>query len=187
MKKILFFFFAIFFIYVISPYYSIYKFYNSIKKSDLQFVSNNVEWDSLKKGFKNDFKQIINKTLAKNDDIEKNILGNLFIKVIIDALVDNLVTPKNLILLVNDPEKYKNLIEDKIEKPIKKINYIQKIGYKKDDLEIKYFFFINIDKFRLAFVKDNYPIIIDFKFKSFKWKLNKVHLPINLLVAKIKN
>ena len=106
---------------------------------------------------------------------------------IIDALIENLVTPENLILLVNDPDKYKNLIEDKIESPIKKINYIHKIEYKEDDLEIKYVFFININKFRLSFIKDDYPIIIDFKLKSFKWKLHKVHLPINLLVAKINN
>ena len=101
MKKIFFFFFIIFFIYVISPYYSIYKFYNSVKKSDLEFVSNNVEWNSLKNGLKDDFKKIINKTLGKNNDIEKKILGNLFIQVIIDALIENLVTPENLILLVN--------------------------------------------------------------------------------------
>ena len=41
-------------------------------------------------------------------NIEEKILGNLFVQLIIEALVENLVTPENLILLVNDPEKYKN-------------------------------------------------------------------------------
>ena len=155
MKKIFFFFFIILSIYIVSPYYSIFKFYKSVKKSDLQFVSNNVDWINLKKGFKNDFKEIINKTFEKNSDIEKKILGNLFIQVIIEALVENLVTPENLILLVNDPDKYKNLIEDKIESPIKKINYIQRIEYNEEDgLKIKYVFFVNINKFRLSFIKD---------------------------------
>ena len=111
----------------------------------------------------------------------------MFVQIIIEALIDNLVTPENLILLVNDPDKYKNLIEDKIESPIKKINYMQNVNYKRNNLDIKYFFFVNIDKFRLSFVKDNYPIIIDFKFSFFKWKLDKVYLPVNLLVSKINN
>ena len=70
MKKIFFFFFIILSIYIVSPYYSIFKFYKSVKQSDLQFVSNNVDWINLKKGFKNDFKQIINKTFSKNSNIE---------------------------------------------------------------------------------------------------------------------
>ena len=187
MKKVLFFFFIIFFVYLASPYYSIYKFYKSIKQSDTEFVSKNVNWTTLRNGFKEDFNQIINKAFSKKSNIEEKILGNLFVQLIIEALVESLVTPENLILLVNDPDKYKNLIEDKIENPIKKINYIQKIGYKKNNLEINYVFFININKFRLSFIKDSYPIIIDFKLNTFKWKLNKVHLPIDLLVSKINN
>ena len=136
---------------------------------------------------KKDFKEIINKSLPKKKYIEEKLLGNLFVQIIIEALIDNLVTPENLILLVNDPDKYKNLIEDKIESPIKKINYMQNVNYKRNNLDIKYFFFVNIDKFRLSFVKDNYPIIIDFKFSFFKWKLDKVYLPVDLLVSKINN
>ena len=187
MKKITFFFFLIFFIYIVSPYYSIYNFYKSVKQSDIEFVSENVNWASLRNGFKKDFKEIINKSLPKKKSIEEKLLGNLFVQIIIEALIDNLVTPENLILLVNDPDKYKNLIEDKIESPIKKINYMQNVNYKRNNLDIKYFFFININKFRLSFVKDNYPIIIDFKFSFFKWKLDKVYLPVDLLVSKINN
>ena len=187
MKKIFLFIFIIFFIYIISPYYSIYKFYKSVKQSNVEFVSKNVNWISLRSGFKEDFKNIINKAYSKKDGVENKILGNLFIQLIIDALIENLVTPDNLILLVNDPDKYKNLIEDKLENPIKKINYIQKISDKEDDFKIKYAFFININKFRLFFIKDEYPIIIDFKLNSLKWKLDKIHLPVDLLVSKIKN
>ena len=187
MKKIIFFFFIIFFIYIISPYYSIYKFYKSVKESNVEFVSQNVNWISLKSGFKEDFKYIINKSFSKKDNVENKILGNLFIQLIIEALIDNLVTPENLILLVNDPDKYKNLIEDKIENPIKKINYLKNANNKSNDLKIKYAFFININKFRLFFIKDNYPIIIDFKLSSFKWKLNKIHLPVDLISSKITN
>ena len=60
MKKITFFFFLIFFIYIVSPYYSIYNFYKSVKQSDIEFVSENVNWASLRNGFKKDFKEIVN-------------------------------------------------------------------------------------------------------------------------------
>ena len=36
------------------------------------------------------------------------------------------------------PDKYKNLIEDKIESPIKKINYLKNANNKPNDLKIKY-------------------------------------------------
>ena len=173
--------------YLISPYHKIYKLYNSIKKSDTEFVSKNIHWANLRSGFKDDFKNIINKAYSQTNNLEKKVLGNLFIQIIIETLVDNLVTPKNLILLVNDPDKYKNLIEDKLENPIKKINYIQKINYEEKDFKIKYAFFINIIKFRVSFLKDDYPISVDFKINSFKWKLNRIYLPVDVIASKINN
>ena len=173
--------------YLISPYHKIYKLYNSIKKSDTEFVSKNIDWVNVKSGFKDDFKNIVNKAYSQTNNLEKKVLGNLFIQIIIETLVDNLVTPKNLILLVNDPDKYKNLIEDKLENPIKKINYIQKINYEKKDFRIKYAFFININKFRVSFIKEDYPISIDFKINSFKWKLNRIYLPVDIIASKINN
>ena len=96
-------------------------------------MSKNIDWVNVKSGFKDDFKNIVNKAYSQTNSLEKKILGNLFIQIIIETLVDNLVTPKNLILLVNDPDKYKDLIEDKLENPIKKINYIQKINYEEKE------------------------------------------------------
>ena len=178
---------VLFTFYLISPYHKIYKLYNSIKKSDTEFVSKNIDWVNLKSGFKDDFKNIINKAYSQTNNLEKKLLGNLFIQIIIETLVDNLVTPENLILLVNDPDKYKNLIEDKLENPIKKINYIQKINYEEKDFKIKYAFFININKFRVSFLKDDYPISVDFKINSFKWKLNRIYLPVDVIASKINN
>ena len=96
--------------YLISPYHKIYKLYNSIKKSDTEFVSKNIDWVNVKSGFKDDFKNIVNKAYSQTNSLEKKILGNLFIQIIIETLVDNLVTPKYLILLVNDPDKYKKIL-----------------------------------------------------------------------------
>ena len=51
--------------------YSIYNFYKSVKQSDIEFVSENVNWASLRNGFKKDFKEIINKSLPKKKSIEE--------------------------------------------------------------------------------------------------------------------
>ena len=77
MKKLLLFFFLFFFIYLLSPYYSIYKFYKSVKNSDTEFVSKNVNWGSLKNNFKKDFKVILNKSFFEKKSKEEKILGNL--------------------------------------------------------------------------------------------------------------
>ena len=44
--------------YLISPYHKIYKLYNSIKKSDTEFVSKNIHWANLRSGFKDDFLRV---------------------------------------------------------------------------------------------------------------------------------
>ena len=54
-------FIILFSFYLISPYHKIYKLYNSIKKSDTEFVSKNIDWVNVKSGFKDDFKNIVNK------------------------------------------------------------------------------------------------------------------------------
>ena len=63
--------------YLISPYHKIYKLYNSIKKSDTEFVSKNIDWVNVKSGFKDDFKNIVNKAYSQTNNLEKKILGNL--------------------------------------------------------------------------------------------------------------
>ena len=68
-KNLLFLLITFCILYILWPYYSIYKFYNSTKESNVEYISNNVNWDSLRNGFKNDFKIIINKSFGK----EKNL------------------------------------------------------------------------------------------------------------------
>ena len=105
------------------------------------------------------------------------------------VFLDSLKSDPKIVFISNQTEhafksfEYNTL--DYIEYPLNE-EKIQRIEFNEEDgLKIKYVFFVNINKFRLSFIKDGYPIIIDFKLQSFKWKLHKVHLPINLLVTKI--
>ena len=88
MKKIVYFLFLIIFLYVLWPYFSIYKFYKSIKKEDVNYVSKNVDWDDLRLGLKDDFKIIINNSYGKkNESFEKQLLSKIFESAIIDILL----------------------------------------------------------------------------------------------------
>ena len=61
-------------------------------------------------------------------------------------------------------------------------NNLTELGKGRQDI-----FFININKFRVSFLKDDYPISVDFKINSFKWKLNRIYLPVDIIASKINN
>ena len=190
MKKIVYFLFLIIFLYVLWPYFSIYKFYKSIKKEDVNYVSKNVDWDDLRLGLKDDFKIIINNSYGKkNESFEKQLLSKIFESAIIDILLKDIVTPENIILLINNPDQYKNLLKRILKNPVKRVNYIQITDSNDIDLskKINYIFFTKINKFRIDFNEDEYRIIVDLKLSSFKWKIHRIYLPINTIISKINN
>ena len=65
------------FLYILYPFFGIYKFYVATKKSDVNYISKNVNWESLRLGFKNDLKIILDKKI-KNKDILGNKLCFLY-------------------------------------------------------------------------------------------------------------
>ena len=121
-KNLLFLLITFCILYILWPYYSIYKFYNSTKESNVEYISNNVNWDSLRNGFKNDFKIIINKSFGKEkNNIQNKIFSKLFESSIVDILLKDIVTPENLILLVNNPDEYNKLLKKVIKNPSAKV------------------------------------------------------------------
>ena len=191
-KNLLFLLITFCILYILWPYYSIYKFYNSTKESNVEYISNNVNWDSLRNGFKNDFKIIINKSFGKEkNNIQNKIFSKLFESSIVDILLKDIVTPENLILLVNNPDEYNKLLKKVIKNPVKKINY-ENNSKNFDQLlkirqKINYAFFINLNKFRIDFNQEEYQIIVDLKLDNFKWKINRIYLPIDTIASKINN
>ena len=191
-KNLLFLLITFCILYILWPYYSIYKFYNSTKESNVEYISNNVNWDSLRNGFKNDFKIIINKSFGKEkNNIQNQIFSKLFESSIVDILLKDIVTPENLILLVNNPDEYNKLLKKVIKNPVKKINY-ENNSKNFDQLlkirqKINYAFFINLNKFRIDFNQKEYQIIVDLKLDTFKWKINRIYLPIDTIASKINN
>ena len=193
-KKILIIFFILSFLYILWPFINIYRFYVAVKKTDIEFFTNNINWQSLRSGFKDDLEIIIDKKIGKKKNIEKQILKTLLGNSLIEIILEEIVTPENIVLLLNDPKKYNEMLKKEIDNP--KINKKKK-NIKKEEFKLKgpnikrirekinYVFFINLNTFRIDFNHDGYPIKVDLKFTPFKWKLYKIYLPVDLLVSKL--
>ena len=193
-KKILIIFFILSFLYILWPFINIYRFYVAVKKTDIEFFTNNVNWQSLRSGFKNDLEIIIDKKIGKKKNIEKQILKTLLGNSLIEIILEEIVSPENIVLLLNDPKKYNEMLKKEIDNP--KINKKKK-NIKKEEFKLKgpnikrirekvnYVFFINLNTFRIDFNHDGYPIKVDLKFTPFKWKLYKIYLPVDLLISKL--
>ena len=109
--------------------------------------------------------------------------------------MEEFVTAEKIILLLNNPEEYNNLLKDDIKNPIKKKR--RETEKKKENKfkfqgpnisrlreKINYVFFINLNTFRIDFNHDGYPIVGDLRLINFKWKIYRIYLPIDLIVSK---
>ena len=194
-KKILIIFFILSFLYILWPFFNIYRFYVAVKTSDIDFFTNNIDWKSLRSGFKDDLEIIVDQKIGKKNNIEKQILKTLLGNNLIEIILEEIVSPENIVLLLNDPNKYKDMLKKEIDNPKK--NKSKKQNVKKEKFKFKgpnikrirekvnYVFFINLNTFRIDFKHDGYPIKIDLKFYPFKWKVYKIYLPVDLLISKL--
>ena len=193
-KKILIIFFILSFLYILWPFINIYRFYVAVKKSDIEFLTKNINWQSLRSGFKDDLEFIINKKIGKKKNIEKQILKTLLGNSLIEIILEEIISPENIVLLLNDPKKYNEMLKKEIDNPKKnkEKKNIKKEEFKLEGPNIKrirekvnYVFFINLNTFRIDFNHDGYPIKVDLKFTPFKWRVHKIYLPVDLLVSKL--
>ena len=118
-KKILIIFFILSFLYILWPFFNIYRFYVAVKTSDIDFFTNNIDWKSLRSGFKDDLEIIIDQKIGKKNNIEKQILKTLLGNNLIEIILEEIVSPENIVLLLNDPNKYKDMLKEEIDNPKK--------------------------------------------------------------------
>ena len=78
-NKILIILFILSSLYILWPFFNIYRFYIAVKKTDIEFFTNNVDWKSLRAGFKTDLEIIIDKKIGKKKFIKKKILNKLIV------------------------------------------------------------------------------------------------------------
>ena len=76
--------------------------------------------------------------------------------------------------------------KNKEKKNIKKEKFkLEGPNIKRIREKVNYVFFINLNTFRIDFNHDGYPIKVDLKFTTFKWRVHKIYLPVDLLVSKL--
>ncbi len=56
---------------------------------------------------------IINKKIGRKKNIEKQILKTLLGNSLIEIILEEIVTPENIVLLLNDPKKYNEMLKKK--------------------------------------------------------------------------
>ena len=194
-KKIYIVIFSFLFLYILYPFYGIYKFYVATKKSDINYIAKNVNWESLRLGFKSDLKIILDKKIKNKNIIGNKLLKKLLETSVIDYILEEFITAEKIILLLNNPEEYNNLLKDNIKNPIKKKRRgterkkENKFKFQGPNIsrlreKINYVFFINLNTFRIDFNHDGYPIVGDLRLINFKWKIYRIYLPIDLIVSK---
>ena len=70
-KKIIIIIFILSFFYILWPFFNIYRFYIAVKRTDIEFLTNNIDWISLRAGFKNDLEIIIDQKIGKKKKYRK--------------------------------------------------------------------------------------------------------------------
>ena len=75
-KKILIIFFILSFLYILWPFLNIYRFYIAVKKSDIEFLTKNINWQSVRSGFKDDLEIIIDKKIGKKKKYRETNIKN---------------------------------------------------------------------------------------------------------------
>ena len=132
--------------------------------------------------------------MEKKKNIEKQILKTLLGNSLIEIILEEIISPDNIVLLLNDPKKYNEMLKKEIDNPKKnkEKKNIKKEEFKLEGPNIKrirekvnYVFFINLNTFRIDFNHDGYPIKVDLKFTPFKWRVHKIYLPVDLIVSKL--
>ena len=100
-KKIFIIIFSFLFLYILYPFFGIYKFYVATKKSDVNYISKNVNWESLRLGFKNDLKIILDKKIKNKDILGNKLFQKLFETSVIDYILEEFITAEKIVLLLN--------------------------------------------------------------------------------------
>ena len=160
---------ALFLLYLVSPYYSVWRFGEALRAHDMDALAARVDFDAVRGSLKQQIRDHFLGVVAKNK--KKNRLAEFLVSSEnspLDQLVDAYVTPEGLAAIISDPN------------PIRNASSLSSIP--SADSSPKE---INWSKGRRAFFTsprdfaiDREDIKLNFRFTGLGWKLNALDLQL---------
>ena len=160
----------ILFSYFFTALYSFHQFHKGIYYNDKKLIKDYVEWDELRKNFKNYINIQLLKETQKDDNLkELGDLGLLFTGLagkLVESLVDTYLNPEGLSMLIEKSEK-----KDEIPKP----TLVTLLG------GFTIMDFNGHSSFYITYENEGEEFPIFFNRKGLTWKITQIEFPENLL------
>jgi Protein of unknown function (DUF2939) len=158
-----------------SPYITLYQMYQAVERKDVQEVSNYVDFPALRDSVKTNLKTVVTKETAQSSNPILGLLGSVMGGVVLDPVVDNLVTPSGVAALLEGQQLQLGAKGSKVQfEP----------GKGSPDVKAEYESF---NQFAVS-VKPKgeaiEPVTILLSRNGFSWKISGVRLPSSLAFAK---
>jgi hypothetical protein len=158
-----------------SPYITLYQMYQAVERKDVQEVSNYVDFPALRDSVKTNLKTIVTKETAQSSNPILGLLGSVMGGVVLDPVVDNLVTPSGVAALLEGQQ---------LQLGAKGSNVQFEPGTGSPDVKAEYESF---NQFAVT-VKPKgeamEPVTLLLSRNGFSWKISGVRLPSSLAFAK---
>lgn len=160
---------ALLLIYIISPYYSLWRFGETIRTNDMNALATRVDFprvrDSLKKQIRDHF---IGVRESKKDDLVAQLLTASGPS-LLDQLIDAYVTPDGLATIIGNPAPIKNATS------LASLTFVSRERREIDWSKARRAFFTS----PRDFAADHEGITLRFRFNGFGWKLREIDLNLD--------
>jgi hypothetical protein len=158
-----------------SPYITLYQMYQAVERKDVQEVSNYVDFPALRDSVKTNLKTVVTKETAQSSNPILGLLGSVMGGVVLDPVVDNLVTPAGVAALLEGQQLQLGAKGSKVQ-------FEQGTGSPDVNAEYESFnqFAVTVKPKGEAIE----PVTILLSRNGFSWKISGVRLPSSLAFAK---
>ncbi len=165
--------------YVASPYYTLYQLKNAVEKHDTATLVDAVDFVSVKASIKDQLKTKLATELPDTND-EFALLGAVFATVMIDGLIDAVVSPKSMELLIQGKDITQDLSLAKLQDSMTNRAATTASSSIADELEY-HPSYQTLNTFSIDIKKPsaNQPLtVIMQRYGLFTWKIVDVRLPM---------
>jgi TPR repeat protein len=160
--------------YILSPYIAIRSLIAAVQNADARSIKNYVDFPQLRSSIKEEIKaKFISEVRGGSEGLVGDAtaaIGLFFGSSMVDAVVDQVLTPTNVAGFLSDPSATLGDAAKKGESPIGNVEFITDF----DEFHVRHEFFSGLTTFD---VSTNAGIDFHFRFVDLGWKLTAITLP----------